>query len=65
MHYYVHICCNMVMLLYAIYNVQLLPNINREKTKITGCNLIFETKISIRTVKISSAMVAQYKMLRM
>jgi len=34
----------MVMLLSAIYNVQLLPNINREKTKITGCNLLFETK---------------------
>jgi hypothetical protein len=55
----------MVMLLSAIYNVQLLPNINREKTKITGCNLLFETKISIKAMKIGSAVVAQYKMLKM
>jgi len=55
----------MVMLLNAIYNVQLLPNINTEKTEITGCNLLFETKISIETIKISSAVGAQYKMLRM
>jgi len=55
----------MAMLLNAIYNVQLLPNINREKTKITGSNLLFETKVSIKTMKISSAVAAQYKMLRM
>jgi hypothetical protein len=52
----------MVMLLNAIYNVQLLANINSEKTKITGCNILFETKIHIKTMKISSAVVAQYKM---
>jgi len=55
----------MVMPLNAIYNVQLLLNINREKTKMTGCNLLFETKISIKTMKISSAVVGRYKMLRM
>jgi hypothetical protein len=57
----------MVMLLNAIHNVQLLPNINREKTKITGCNLLFEIimiKIHIKTMIISSAVVAQYKVLR-
>jgi hypothetical protein len=58
----------MVMLLNAIHNVQLLLNINREKTKITGCNLLFETlmiKISIKTMIISSAVVVKYNMLRM
>lgn len=52
----------MAMLLNAIYNEQLLPNINREKTKITGSNLLSETKVSIKTMKISSAVAAQYKM---
>jgi hypothetical protein len=58
----------MVMLLNAIHNVQLVLNINRENTKITGCNLLLETlmiKISIKTMIISSAVVVKYKMLRM
>jgi len=55
----------MAMLLNATDNVQLLPNNNREMTKIAGSNLLFQTKISIKTMKIGSAVVAQYKMLRM
>jgi hypothetical protein len=58
----------MVMLLCAIYNTQLLSQINREKTKITGCYSLFGImmiKVNILTMIISSTGVAQYKTLRM